>query len=501
MKKIKRVLSRLQSKLTITYTLVTVLALIAVEVILFSGLITLYIFSDTYTSEYISDVLIINSSQASRYLSNPDPDMDGFRTWLEEVYESGYASLPPQNNLDSPAAKIIPNFPIYVLSPEQEILMTIPEDLEISTSIESYSAEVNKIIKNYEANSPVSYFGDPLEQFIELEDGSLLIVVPVTHSEDNNILAYLLINVASPPPFLATLGIFLLTTVFLTGLILIIIITPFGALFGYVMARNLTRRIGNISSIVEEWGQDNFSQMPADKSADEIGDLARNLRKMAKDFQLMLQTRQELSRLEERNRLARELHDTVKQQVFATMMQVRAAKNSVVSNPNSAIQQLEEAEKLIKASQQELGLMINKMRPSDEKIAQNLPALLNSYLHNWQTQTKIKTNIDIVESGSVDFMIRQNLLRIFQEALSNISKHSQASKVDIKLIIDPEIVTLEIMDNGVGFIQGDDQLVHNGFGLESMQQRVKNIDGVIEIISDLNIGTTIRVTAPRSLEE
>ena len=160
MQKIKRIISRLQSKLTITYTLVTVLALMAVEVILFSGLITLYILSDSYTSEYISDVLIINSTQASRYLSNPEPDMDGFKTWLEDVYNSGYASLPPQNNLDSPAAKIIPTFPIYVLSPEQEILMTIPEGVETSTSIESYPAEVNKIIKNYEANSPTTYFGE-----------------------------------------------------------------------------------------------------------------------------------------------------------------------------------------------------------------------------------------------------------------------------------------------------------------------------------------------------
>ena len=91
-----------------------------------------------------------------------------------------------------------------------------------------------------------------------------------------------------------------------------------GVLFGYFIARDLTRRLGALAGAADSWSKGDFEVLVADNSGDELGQLAQRLNQMALQLQTLLQTRQELASLDERNRLARDLHDAVKQQVFAT---------------------------------------------------------------------------------------------------------------------------------------------------------------------------------------
>lgn len=494
--------SRLRAKLTITYTLVTVSALIAVEIVLIALVVTIFTLTDSYKRGYIGDVIYFMSIKASGFLDQPSPDVTGLQNWLQQEYDSGYASQQPNNSFDSPAAPIIPDSSIYVASPAHKILMRIPnkDNQEPYKTLTFDNPELKiseEIIDEYEMSTYQTIFlGDPLKLQVDLEDGSILVVIPVLDNNDKVILAYLFVNIASPPSALRTLGPLILASIVITAILLLVIITPFGTLFGFIMSSSLTRRIGALSKIVKVWGQDDFSQMPNDRSADEIGELARNLEKMAVDFQMLIQTQQELSILEERNRLARELHDTVKQQVFATLMQVRAAKNLTISQPATSIQHLGEAEHLLKESQKELSLMINELRPGNTVEEQNLAKILSGYLERWETQSGIQTNFITNGQGEIQVVIRQNIFRVFQEALSNISKHSRATEVRVQLSFFPTQLMLEIEDNGIGFTPEETNIRSTGFGLESMHQRIQKIQGTLEITSVLKRGTQVKITAP-----
>jgi signal transduction histidine kinase len=101
-----------------------------------------------------------------------------------------------------------------------------------------------------------------------------------------------------------------------------------------------------------------------DPSGDELGQLARRLNGMAEQVQNLLAVRQELAVIEERHRLARDLHDSVKQQIFAMAMQVAAARTLMDNNSDAARVRLTEAERLVKQAQQELTALIRELRPA-----------------------------------------------------------------------------------------------------------------------------------------
>ena len=108
--------------------------------------------------------------------------------------------------------------------------------------------------------------------------------------------------------------------------------------------------------------QGDFTQLVEDTSGDEIGQLAYNLNQMAQELESLLDTRRELVQIEERNRMARDLHDSVKQQAFAASAQISAARKFLAHNPKKAMENIEEAERLTNALRKELTGMIQELR-------------------------------------------------------------------------------------------------------------------------------------------
>ena len=206
----------------------------------------------------------------------------------------------------------------------------------------------------------------------------------------------MVLSLAAPPPFetavlwpaITSLAPRAAWLVALTAIGLLLAVAPFGALFGLVMSRGLTRRLAALSAAADAWSEGNFQPCRPDTGADEISLLGRRLRRMAERIQTLLQSQQELAALEERNRLARELHDTVKQQSFATLMQVRAARNLLATEPAAAEQHLAEAEQLIKTSQKELGRLIAELRPAALE-GQGLADALREYAATWAEHSHI----------------------------------------------------------------------------------------------------------------
>ncbi len=197
---------------------------------------------------------------------------------------------------------------------------------------------------------------------------------------------------------------------------------------------------------------------------------------------------QDLAVAEERNRLARELHDSVKQQVFATIMQLGAARVLLERDPDAARVHLLEAEQLVQQSGAELSLLIHELRP----VAlgdKGLVAAIQSYAADWSRQSKISADVRARGVGILAPAAEHALVRITQEALANVARHSHANAVTVDLDLAVDAATLTIADNGSGF---DASAALHGVGLESMRERLEALGGWLRVESNPGSGTTIK---------
>lgn len=481
----------LRGKLILTYTLVTVLALMALEVIALLLVLSFSSLTQMDQLSYMNDVVYTLFPAARNYLQPDKQDLPGLQAWLEGVSKSGYASLPPQFAFDSPAAAIVPGAPLVVISPDDTILAQVPIDPARPTG-QPYATgqpEVQEILDYAWSGGTNS-----LNLSTKTGAGKTLLAVPIfQEGTESDVVAVLLLTIEpAPSAFLRDLPIYL-GWIMGTGLLLLVAVAPFGALFGFIMSRGLTRRLTALARAADAWSEGDFRLLPTDRSRDEIGMLGMCLRNMAERIQNLLHTQQQLAVLEERNRLARDLHDTVKQQSFATYMQIRAARNLLNSDPNAANKHLEEAENLIKSSQQELSLLITELRPAALEN-QGLAGALHGYIKTWYEHTRIPARLQVLGDRRLPLALEQALFRVAQEALSNVARHSHASAVNLQLEIQSQLVRLEIADNGVGFDAR--QAAGQGFGLESMNARLVELGGRLEIESTVDSGTRLVAFVP-----
>jgi signal transduction histidine kinase len=487
----------LRGKLILTYTAVTVLALLALEIIALVIFFVVSFGTNNDTNSYLSDVISVLPPQARVYLQPGSTNLAGLQTWLQATYDTGYASLPPQGVLDSPVARIVNGSPMYVISPEGIVLAAAPASAEALVG------------RRFSPPGDVNGSQDIIEHALQLEfqptqvsaitpERNYLIAVPVQQSMgEGPLVAVILVTVKAPPPSIFQWWPVVIGIVLATGLMLLLAVAPFGALFGFIMSRGITRRLKTLGLAVDAWSEGDFSIQPQDSSKDEISLLGVRMRRMAESVQALLHTREELALLEERNRLARELHDTVKQETFSTLMQVRAAKNLLEQDSQAARAHLDEAEELIKASQKELGLIISELHPA-ALDGKGLASALNDHLVTWSQHSRIPADLKVEGEKSLPLDVEQALLRVAQEALSNVARHSRASAVTVSLVITGHQVILCINDNGVGF---DPSACSNGFGLESMRERMAAIQGNLVIQAAPNGGSTITAIAPVESQE
>lgn len=481
----------LRGKLTLTYTAVTVSAMLAIEILGILSLLTLNAILGYPEGSYIQDVIYVLYPRAAAYLETDPPDLEGLQAWTEATYAAGYASLPPTNWSDSPAARIAEPHPMYVVARDGTIVAAAPQHAHrdigqpyIPPNIEGADF---MLAAAQEGHLSVG------QLYGMAPDGTFFVIVPVLHRISREPIGMITLYVEQPPSWLLTFGPTVVRFVLVTAFLLILGITPFGALFGFIMSRGLTRRLKSLSQAADAWSHGDFSVMPKDRGRDELGDLQNRLIHMATQLESLLQTRQELAGLEERNSLARELHDTVKQQVFAAIMQLRAAKNLVDDNPDALKRHLAETEKLLKVSQNDLTLIINEMRPAALE-GQSLVTALRSYLDMWSQHTGIKTDLQVQGERSLSVNIERALYRVAQESLANTARHSQATHVAIHLRYAADFVTLSLEDNGRGFDLTQPETT--GFGLQSMQQRVTELGGTLTISSKPGVKTTLWAEIP-----
>ena len=278
-----------------------------------------------------------------------------------------------------------------------------------------------------------------------------------------------------------------------TLLIFLMFAAPVGALFGAFRARGLTRRLEHLKLAANAWSHGDFSARVEDTSKDELGELAQQLNSMARELQALVQTRQQLATLEERQRIARDLHDSVKQQVFATTLQIGAARLNLEKDKTTTYKHLSEAEKLATDARVELTRLINALKPA-ELEEKSFSLALRELAEQWTHQHGMTLEHHLGDTHTLTEDMQHILYRVAQEALANIGKHSQAKHVGIKLEQISGDIIMDISDDGQGF-----KLSHTspqGHGLGFMKERLEASGGDLEIHSTLGKGTLIRAHLP-----
>jgi NarL family two-component system sensor histidine kinase LiaS len=231
----------------------------------------------------------------------------------------------------------------------------------------------------------------------------------------------------------------------------------------------------------------------ADASADELGLLSADLNQMALQVQTLLTTRRQLALLEERQRVARDLHDSVKQQTFAVTLLINAARKALDKDLTVAHTYLAEAEELSDQTRQELTVIIQEMRPL-ALLDRGLIVVLQEYVERWSHRNAIAAEVQFQQGEqALSPEIEEVLLRVTQEALANIARHSGAAQVRVELTSADEQLSLHIRDNGHGFVVANAS--GKGLGLSSMRERVENVQGILRIESDAS-GTHIEACLP-----
>jgi signal transduction histidine kinase len=209
--------------------------------------------------------------------------------------------------------------------------------------------------------------------------------------------------------------------------------------------------------------------------------------------QLLAQAR-EAGKLDERQRMAREIHDTLAQGLTGIVTQLQAAERA---DGTERRRHLANVHTLAKTSLTEARRAVDALRPESLAEAQ-LPEALAELVRRFAETSGAEARAET--TGNVRPLLPElevTLYRVAQEALANAEKHSRASRVGLTLSYSDDLVLLDIRDDGVGFTPGDlGRGNGNGFGLEAMRQRVRRVAGTLEIESNPGEGTAISAQIP-----
>jgi len=225
---------------------------------------------------------------------------------------------------------------------------------------------------------------------------------------------------------------------------------------------------------------------------------AEQARSRERELRLLYEQAQELAALQERQRLARELHDSVSQALYGISLGAHTAREALESEPEQAMASMEYVIALAEAGLAEMRALIFELRPESLET-EGLVAALTKHMVVLQTRYKLSVEANLGEEPDLSIERKHALYRIAQEAFHNIVKHACASNVVLRLARQEGLVTLEVRDNGRGFDPAGPFPGH--FGLRSMQERALKMGGTLTIRSTAGQGTCIEVRMPLEVRQ
>jgi NarL family two-component system sensor histidine kinase LiaS len=281
-----------------------------------------------------------------------------------------------------------------------------------------------------------------------------------------------------------------------------------GMLYAWLVGRGFARRIVRLTEASVDLSDGSLSRRIEDPSGDELGQLGRQFNAMAdqlseslrslrlladKNAQLAEQAAQ-LAAVEERNHLARELHDSVSQELFSLTMLAAAARRTLDTKPQLAAERLIEIEESARRALEETRSLIFALRPAalDDR---GLAPALRDLMRALEERQGLSVTLRVTGERRLPLEHEQALFRIVQEALANVARHSGVRAAEVELCYGDAMVTLVVRDAGRGF---DPAAARNprAIGLLSMAERAEALGGAFQLLSEPGGGARILVAIP-----
>jgi PAS domain S-box-containing protein len=199
------------------------------------------------------------------------------------------------------------------------------------------------------------------------------------------------------------------------------------------------------------------------------------------------------SQIDERRRIAEDLHDSTGQHLFAVGLALTRARSAQAAGGNQAVlhEALDDARHSLQIAQREVRMLSYLLHPP-EIVSEGLGEAIRNFARGFAKRSGHLVEVRVApEADALDDEISLNLFRACQEALTNVYRHAEASLVEISLAVDGCGIRLEVADDGIGV----DPSLPFGVGLSGMRERLRRLGGEVELLNAPD-GTTLRVTVP-----
>ncbi len=203
---------------------------------------------------------------------------------------------------------------------------------------------------------------------------------------------------------------------------------------------------------------------------------------------------------EERRNIARELHDSVGQLLAAVTMSLASARTEASKSDSSVAAMLDDSSVMVAQVSKEIRTISHLLHPPLLDVA-GLCSAIRWYVDGFSERSRIKVDLDLASDlGRLSTGAEIAIFRVVQECLTNVYRHSGSGWCSLKLERQPDVLRLEIRDSGCGMPKPSNGARPTGVGLRGMEERLRQLDGTLEIDSDGN-GTTIVAILPVSETE
>src|SRR4051794_11253818 len=203
----------------------------------------------------------------------------------------------------------------------------------------------------------------------------------------------------------------------------------------------------------------------------------------------------ELSIVEERNRLARELHDSVTQRLFGVALAAESASTLLARDPDAAAVELARVSELAREAMEELRAVVFELRPGSLE-AEGLATVLRKHVDVLRRVSGQRIELRVCDMPRLAPGPATQVLRIAQEALGNAMRHSAAKRISVKLGGSGGRLFLRVADDGCGFDPSGPEVRGQRLGLTSMEERATELGGTLHVTSSLGEGTTVLLEVP-----
>lgn len=285
-----------------------------------------------------------------------------------------------------------------------------------------------------------------------------------------------------------------------------------GTSVGFIAALEFQRKVnrvhfgiiqlgrGNLTERIPVTGNDTFDKIYYDfnEMAGSVEKRVGMLQKLGEENVRLQASSNEAAVLEERKRLARDLHDTVSQQLFALHMSASTLVKVIETDVEKAKEIAAQLTQVSSTAQKQIRGLIAQLRPV-ELEGRSLEQALDSWFPDYCRHNRLLGSMDIRVSDDISDAVEHQLFMIIQEAMANVVKHADAGHVELALRELDHQYILNILDDGKGFYKG--QVQTGSFGLSTMRERAQKLGGDIEIFSKAGSGTRIKVQIPKFKKE